>query len=177
MEPVYEIPSDKYAVEDIIRILLNPKIGKEKICKQHPLDITTSSTYVVDLDSLEHPDDVKRDDFGVWTHSGSHNQAFMSRINECGDVEIGRTGVSKGPKWEKFSLRQLHSKHPTNALFRRVISFIIGMLITTVLPKHCMHEWSGDLLAHLLAVYLQSPVLVLTFFFWMTRETPITFVC
>ena len=29
-EPVYEVPSEKYTVEEIIRILLNPKMIKAK---------------------------------------------------------------------------------------------------------------------------------------------------
>ena len=87
-EPVYEVPSEKYAIEEFIRILLDPKIDQNKVCKQQPLDIISSSTYVVDLDCLQHPDDVKKDNFGVWTHSGSHTRQFFSRINQ-GRVEIG----------------------------------------------------------------------------------------
>lgn len=81
--------------------------------------------YVVDLDCLQHPD-VKKDNFGVWTHSGSHTHQFLSCINQ-GKVEIGRSVFSSdSPKWERFSLRRLHSKHPTNPSFCRVISFITG---------------------------------------------------
>ena len=80
----------------------------------------------MDLDSLQHPVDVKKDNFGVWTHSGSHDQKFESRINASGDLEIGRSLFSTGDGWEQFSLRRLHSKHPTNAKFRRIISFITG---------------------------------------------------
>jgi len=102
-EPVYEVPSEKYASEEIIRILLDPKIDQKRVCMQRPLDIVSSSTYVVDLDCLQHPVDVKEDNFGVWTHSGSHNQQFFSRINR-GKVEIGRSVFSSdGPKWERFS--------------------------------------------------------------------------
>ena len=39
-----------------------------------PLDIQGSGPFVVDLDSLQHPDDVKKDNFGVWMHSGFHDQ-------------------------------------------------------------------------------------------------------
>ena len=125
-EPVYEIPPEKYAAENIVRILLNPKIDKQRVCKQRPLDIQRSSTFVVDLDSLQHPDDVKKDNFGVWTHSGSHDQKFESRINAAGILEVGRSLSSSEGGWEQFSLRHLHSKHPTNSKFQRIISFITG---------------------------------------------------
>ena len=36
------------------------------------VSINQSATYVVDLDCLEHPDDIKKDDFGKWNYSGSH---------------------------------------------------------------------------------------------------------
>ena len=134
-EPVYEVPSEKYTVEEIIRILLNPKIDQSKVCKQRSLDIVSSSTYVVDLDCLQHLDDIKKDNFGVWTHSGSHTQQFCSRINHD-KVEIGRSAfASNGPKWKTFSLRRLHSKHPTNPSFRRIISFVSSMCMYQIIFK------------------------------------------
>ena len=63
-EPMYEVPSEKYASEEIIRILLDPKIDQKRVCMQRRLDTVSSSTYVVDLDCLQHPDDVK-DSVGV----------------------------------------------------------------------------------------------------------------
>ena len=101
-EPVYEVPPERYAAEDI-RILFNPKIDKQRVCKQRPLNIQKSSTFVVDLDSLQHPDDVKKDNFGVWTHSGSHDQKFESRINAAGNLEIGKSLFSTESGWEQFS--------------------------------------------------------------------------
>lgn len=41
-EPVFEVPSEKYSAEAIVRILLDPKIEKEKICKKRPLNIWSS---------------------------------------------------------------------------------------------------------------------------------------
>ena len=81
---------------------------------------------MVDLDYLQDPHDVKKDNFGVWVHSGSHDQKFDSRLNESGELEIGKGTFSSDYGWEQFSLRRLHSKHPTNAKFRRVLSFITG---------------------------------------------------
>ena len=56
-ERVFEIPSEKYSAEAIVRTLFDPKIDEEKICKKRPLNIQSSSTYVVNLDSLQHRDD------------------------------------------------------------------------------------------------------------------------
>ena len=47
-----------YGSEEILRILLNPNIDPNKICQTRPLNIEHSTAYVVDLDCLEHPDDI-----------------------------------------------------------------------------------------------------------------------
>ena len=56
------------------------------------MNIRSSATcmYVVDLDSLQNPDDVKNDNFGAWTHSGSHDQKFEACMNTMGKLEIGK---------------------------------------------------------------------------------------
>ena len=124
---MYEVPSEKYSAERIIKILLNPKIEGNRICKKRPVDIDVSSTFVIDLNSLKDPDDVKKDNFGVWHHSGSHNQIFECCFTADGDVQIGRsTFFSSEGQWEQYSLHRLQSKHLTNKNFRRMLSFITG---------------------------------------------------
>ncbi len=56
--PIYEIPKGVYSAEQILAILLNDKIDPQRICHQRPTCIERSSTFIVDLDSLKHPDDV-----------------------------------------------------------------------------------------------------------------------
>ena len=87
---MYETPPDKYPAETIIEILLDPSIKKTTICHQQPTKITKSSTYVVDLNSLKDPEDVKKDSFGVWNHSGSHLQSFECCFSKDGLVHVGR---------------------------------------------------------------------------------------
>lgn len=87
-----------------------------------------SCTYIVDLDALQDPGDVKRDNFGMWIYSGSHNASFQSRITDEGVVEIGNE--AKGGDWRNYSLRRLHSVHPSHKEFRRMIAFIKGMCNT-----------------------------------------------
>ena len=40
---------------------LDPNIDPRKVCHGIPTDVTKSSTYIVDLVSLKHPDDIKKD--------------------------------------------------------------------------------------------------------------------
>ena len=126
---VYEIPPDKYSAERVIKILLDPNINKKKICHQQPTKIANSSTYVVDLNSLKDPEDVKKDSFGVWNHSGSHLQSFECCFSKDGRVHVGRGLFQEASlQWETFSLRRLHSKHPSNINFRQILCFITGIV-------------------------------------------------
>ena len=126
-QPVYEMPPEKYSAERIIHILLDPNIDKSKVCTQRPLNINSSCTFVVDLDYLLEADDVKKDNFGVWNHSGSHDLKFQCRFASNGEIEIGKGVLSSGEGWESFSLRHLHSNHPTNSKFRWMLAFITGV--------------------------------------------------
>ena len=53
-------------------------INNDKICKECPRQIVQSSTFVVDMDKLKHPDDVKKDEFGKWNYSGSHTKSYKA---------------------------------------------------------------------------------------------------
>ena len=86
--PVYERPPPKYSAERVVKILLDPHLASTKICHSRPTEITESCTYVVDVDKLEKPDDIKNDNFGMWNHSGSHPQPFMVHVEEDGWVRV-----------------------------------------------------------------------------------------
>ena len=74
-----------------------------------------SSTYVVDITKLAHPDDIKSDNFGVWSHSGSHPVVFRASVCDDGYVQVekcapGATGS------DVVYLRRLHSTHPSQGI-------------------------------------------------------------
>ena len=85
---MYEIPTPKYTTERILHILLDPNIPKDKICQARPIHIDKSATYVVDITKLQHPDDIKNDNFGIWKHSGSHPQTFRVSVEEDGYIRV-----------------------------------------------------------------------------------------
>ncbi len=57
----------RYSIRSILVIR-----GLESTC------IERSSTFIVDLDSLKHPDDVKKDEFGKWSYS----HMFVGEVRE-----------------------------------------------------------------------------------------------
>ena len=80
----------------------------------------------MDLTKLSHPDDVKKDMFGRWNHSGSHPIPFMASFNEDGTVNVERCAPGASGS-NVYYLRRLHSVHPSNSSVRRLMAFVSGM--------------------------------------------------
>ena len=108
---MYEIPP-KYSAEYILKVLLNPKIDEQKICHQKPCNITESSTFVVDVLSLKYPDDIKKDEFGIWNYSGSHPQAYKVYEKDR-HLTVEKCGVGGAIRPSVVYLRRLHCTHPS----------------------------------------------------------------
>lgn len=107
--PVYEVPSGFYTGEQILKILLNPRIDEKKICHFKQCNVSQSSTFVVDLESLQHLDDIKKDDYGNWIYSGSHSvsyAAYQSKPN---------IGALSEDIWDVFILCIIIDRAPTCA--------------------------------------------------------------
>ena len=122
---VYERPPPKYPAESILKILCCPSLPASRICSTLPTHITSSATYVIDVTKLANPDDVKKDIFGVWSHSGSHPQACKVHVEEDGYVNVEKCAPgAKGD--DDVYLRRLHSVHPSNSQFKRMIAFVSG---------------------------------------------------
>ena len=120
----YEVPPPKYTAEYILKLLLNPSIDCNWIFCTWPVsNIVGSATFVVDLTLLEHPDDVQKDFFGKWLHSGSHPFVFKATFGEHGEVAVENATGATG---NIFYLRRLHCYHPSNVDFRRMLVFVSG---------------------------------------------------
>ena len=84
--PIYEYPPPKYSAERILQIMLDPALESSgKNGTTRPTIVTRSSTFIVDLSKLAHPD-IKNDNYGLRNHSGSHPQQFVVEIKKGGYV-------------------------------------------------------------------------------------------
>ena len=129
--PIYEIPGDMYTGERILDILLNSKRESNKICHQRPINIERSSTFVIDLDSLKHPDDVKKNRFGRWLYSGSHVQAYLAWKEDGDKLNFEKANIDDCEN--TFQLRRIRCKHPSNPQFQRLLAFVTGKQLLPVL--------------------------------------------
>ena len=123
--PIFEKPPPKYTATRIMQILLNPSMDTSKVAKGRPIGVEESSTFVVDLTSLKHPDDVKKDMYGRWDYSGSHPEVFRCTFDEFDDVSIEKCAVGATGS-NVYYLRRVRSSHPSNSDFRRLIAFVHG---------------------------------------------------
>ena len=85
-------------------------------------------TFVVDITKLNHPDDVKKYFFSKWNHSGSHPLLFVAQFGTESHVEVERCAPGASGKYV-FYLYRLHSVHPFNPEFHRMLGFVSGMSI------------------------------------------------
>ena len=127
---VYEMGDKVYTSEGILQMLLNPK---GKICKGRPTTVNQSASYIVDLKSLDHPDDIRIDEYGKWKYSGSHVHHFRAeRILDEDDDDDGNLVFERVPANTSgsnvYKLRRIHCKHPSNPSFQRLIAFVTGEL-------------------------------------------------
>ncbi len=120
---IFEQPPPKYTATRILQILLDPNIDQSLVAKKRPVEVERSSTFVVDLTCLKHPDDVKKDMYGQWDYSGSHPEVFRCSIDEFDKVFIEKCAAGATGQ-DVYYLRRLRSSHPSNPDFRRVIAFV-----------------------------------------------------
>ena len=108
-----------------MNMLLNPKIDENKITSRRPLESSFSASFVVDVSKLAHPDDIKKDMYGKWLHSGSHTDVFKCTYSDNDSVFIEK--AAPGASGDNvYYLRRLHSVHPSNNDFRRVLALLFG---------------------------------------------------
>lgn len=120
-----------------MHILLNPSINEERIASRRPLDAPYSATFVVDVSKLAHPDDIKKDMYGKWIHKGSHTDVFICTYdNDSINIEKAAVGASGN---NVYYLRRLHSVHPSNDAFRRVLALLFGKWY--LCPNHILLKY------------------------------------
>ena len=64
--------------------------------------------------------------YGKWLHSGSHTDVFRCTYSED-KVSIDIEKAAPGARGDNvYYLRRLHSVHPSNNEFRRVLALLFG---------------------------------------------------
>ena len=85
--------------------------------KDHCKLLLVPQNYVVNLHNLSHPDDIKKDIYGKWLHFGSYFDIFLCSYSHDGEPVIEKAAAGASGN-NVYSLRRLHSVHPSNNKFR-----------------------------------------------------------
>ena len=90
---------------------------------------------MVDVSKLAHPDDIKKDVYGKWLYSGSHSDVFICSYSQ--DDKVGIERAAAGVSGDSvYYLRRLHSIHPSNNDFRRVLALLSGILVIFLVYRY-----------------------------------------
>ena len=121
----FEIPPPKYSAEYILKLPLDRNTDQSRVCRVWPVSgVKSNATFVVDITSLKHPDDVRKD----FSESGStHPFAFKATFEENGEVYVEKCAPGAS---SNIYLRRLHCYHLSNTNFRRLLAFVSGMFLS-----------------------------------------------
>ena len=78
--PIFSHSDECFVISEV-------ELDDNKICKQQPLGCTDSLTFVVDSNALDHTDDIRMDDLGVWEIHRSYFNVFFSSQKKVSLIE------------------------------------------------------------------------------------------
>ena len=135
--PVYKWTScnTHFPLEELARILLTDNVTtKEKVCTKQPVRVHHNTAFVVDVHSLDHPQDICADENGVWIRKGSP-VAFVSIHTKDEETKIFKRS-SLGNHPNHFKISRVYYRHASSPDFQRIITTAYGMLAVHVIVTH-----------------------------------------
>ena len=78
--PVYSRCPTRLDTHELVTILLDPDLKKEKICETQPVSVEHNAVFVIDLSALECVKDLNCDDMGSWQSNGVYRAWVHSVI-------------------------------------------------------------------------------------------------
>lgn len=123
--PVYSRVTCGYPLGDLVNILLKPDLDECKVCAVQPLSVTENACFVVDVDSVDFQD-LKADDLGAWTGTGTRKSFF--RFSSSGTLRV--TGKKPPPSIQSdyYTLTRRYFVHKSYEMFHRQLVDIKGRL-------------------------------------------------
>ena len=118
-----------YTVEDIVQILLNPKLPSSKfICTEVPTLIHESVSFVVDVEQLDNVDDVLADDMGVWKNNGVDTNYVRISVSECKVDKVEKCTPLRESPTNVYRVKRVYRIHSTDGSLKKLTTYVYGML-------------------------------------------------
>lgn len=118
---MYRWPKRKksLSLEEIVDVLICNKVDQQKICSNTPIHVHHNVVFVVDLQRLDTPNDIKADENGVWKRKGSP----VTYISVHGSGESRRIfrRTKLGTTQHHYKVSRTYYRHSTSPDFSRLL--------------------------------------------------------
>lgn len=119
--PVYKWNASKahYSLHSLADVLLNDAVPPSRVCSKQPVHVCRNVSFVVDLDKLDDPMDVRADESGIWMRQGSPVAYVSKHTNEGKTRFFKRT--KKPTQAHQFKITRTYYRHASSPDFTRMI--------------------------------------------------------
>jgi len=120
--PVYTHTEQHYTTKEIVEILLDKNIPCSRIATSQPTCVEDNFIFIVDISKLDKPEDIRADDLGSWTCTGTRRP--QCSVDEQGFV-IDIITEEKSRR-DMFTLIKRYYRHSTAGDYKKTIAEIYG---------------------------------------------------
>ena len=144
MLPVYKWSRSKehYPLDTLADLLITDTVPSSNICSKQPVQVCRNVSFVVDLNMLDDPSDVRADENGVWNRKGSP-VAYVSKHTDKGKTRFFRR--NKAPtRSNHYKITRTYYRHASSPDFTRIITVVHGEIYSYVCMYVCAksnREW------------------------------------
>ena len=110
-------------LEMCLYVLICGDVLKEKICCMQPVNVSSDVSFIMNIEALDNPNDLKADVVGVWERKGSP-VAYFSVHKRNGKIKIYRRS-KLGSISNHFKITRTYYKHTDSPDFSRPSKFSI----------------------------------------------------
>lgn len=133
--PIYSRVTSGYPIGDLVSILLKSDSDQEKVCSVQPLSVTENASFVIDVDVVNF-NDLKADDLGVWSTTGTKKSFF--RFTPSGTLRVSDKRPTAATQSNYYTLVRRYYVHTSYEHFHRQIVDIKGSMTLKVFVCGCM---------------------------------------
>jgi len=123
--PVYDTPKDRIDTETAARIIL-VEAEDDVLCQTQPTCVDKNVLFVVDLEKLKDPRDIRCDDMGSWRLNGTH-PVYLKKSPSGMISTVSLKQANKGKcKGETYKMVKRYYYHKTARDLHKTIFSIQG---------------------------------------------------
>lgn len=129
MLPVYKWSRSRehYPLDTLAELLITDTVPSSNVCSKQPVRVCRNVSFVVDLNMLDDPLDIRADENGVWKRKGSP-VAYISMHTNKGKTRFFRR--TKAPtRSNHYKITRTYYRHASSPDFTRIITVVHGEIL------------------------------------------------